>query len=87
MRLAGLAQRPMRGDRVSLEQLALRPPAILLRSDYRQGQYSEAQRWLRHPLAGAAGRARTVPTDGRRWTCMGPLLIDEILRLRRATGR
>ncbi|MEA3015893.1 MAG: iron complex transport system substrate-binding protein [Sphingomonadales bacterium] len=87
MRLAGLAQRPMRGDRVSLEQLALRPPAILLRSDYRQGQYSQAQRWLRHPLAAAAGRARTMPTDGRRWTCMGPLLIDEVLRLRRAVGR
>jgi len=83
MRLAGLTQRPMRGDRVSLEQLAVRPPAILLRSDYRQGQYSGAQRWLRHPLAGAAGRARTLPTDGRRWTCMGPLLIDEITRLRR----
>ena len=87
MRLAGLAQRPMRGDRVSLEQLALRPPAILLRSDYRQGQYSAAQRWLRHPLAGAAGRARTMATDGRRWTCMGPLLIDEIARLRRTLAR
>jgi iron complex transport system substrate-binding protein len=87
MRLAGFAQRPMRGDRVTLEQLALRPPAILLRSDYRQGQYSEAQRWLRHPLAGAAGRARMLPTDGRRWTCMGPLLIDEVLRLRREAGR
>ncbi|MEA3041412.1 MAG: iron complex transport system substrate-binding protein, partial [Sphingomonadales bacterium] len=87
MRLAGLAQRPMRGDRVSLEQLTLRPPTILLRSDYRQGQYSEAQRWLRHPLAAGAGRARTVPTDGRRWTCMGPLLIDEIARLRRVIGR
>jgi iron complex transport system substrate-binding protein len=87
MRLAGLAQRPIRGDRVSLEQLALRPPAILLRSDYRQGQYSAAQRWLRHPLAAAAGRARTVATDGRRWTCMGPLLIDEVVRLRGELAR
>jgi len=87
MRLAGLAQRPMRGDRVSLEQLVARPPAILLRSDYRQGQYSAAQRWLRHPLARAAAGTRTVPTDGRRWTCMGPLLIDEILRLRGALAR
>lgn len=87
MRLAGLAQRPMRGDRVSLETLAVRPPAILLRSDYRQGQYSAAQRWLRHPLAAAAGRSRTVPTDGRRWTCMGPLLVDEVLRLRRELAR
>jgi len=87
MRLAGLAQRPMRGDRVSLEQLVLRPPGVLLRSDYRHGQYSAAQRWLRHPLAAAAGRTRTVATDGRRWTCMGALLIDEVLRLRRALAQ
>jgi iron complex transport system substrate-binding protein len=86
MRLAGLAQRPMQGDRVSLEQLAARPPAVLLRSDYRAGQYSAAQRWLGHPLAAAAGRARTVRTDGRRWTCMGPPMVDEILRLRRELG-
>ena len=82
MRLAGLEQRPMQGDRVSLEQLAARPPRILLRSDYRSGQYSHAQRWLGHPLARASRRSRTVPTDGRRWTCMGLLLIDEIERLR-----
>jgi iron complex transport system substrate-binding protein len=87
MRLAGLVQRPVRGDRVSLEQLVASPPAVLLRSDYRQGQFSAAQRWLRHPLARAAARTRTVPTDGRRWTCMGPLLIDEIRRLRGALGR
>jgi iron complex transport system substrate-binding protein len=87
MRLAGLAQRPMRGDRVSLELLAARPPAVLLRSDYRAGQYSSGQRWLGHPLARAAGRARTIATDGRLWTCMGPLLIEEIVRLRREAGR
>jgi iron complex transport system substrate-binding protein len=87
MRLAGLAQRPMRGDRVSLEQLAARPPAVLLRSDYRAGQYSSGQRWLGHPLARAAGRARTIATDGRLWTCMGPLLIEEIVRLRREAAR
>jgi iron complex transport system substrate-binding protein len=87
MRLAGLAQRPLIGDRVSLEQLAVRPPAVLLRSDYRSGQYSQAQRWLRHPLAAAAGRARNVPTDGRPWTCMGPPMIGEIERLRRELGR
>ena len=87
MRLAGLAQRSVRGDRVSLEQLAVRPPAILLRSDYRAGQYSGAQRWLRHPLARSLGRSRTVPTDGRRWTCMGPLLVDEIHSLRAVLAR
>ncbi|HZF95454.1 MAG TPA: ABC transporter substrate-binding protein [Allosphingosinicella sp.] len=83
MRLAGLAQRPLQGDRVSLEQLAARPPAVLLRSDYRAGQYSASQRWLDHPLAAAADRSRSVATEGRRWTCMGPPMIEEIVRLRR----
>lgn len=87
MALAGLRQRALRGDRVSLETLLASPPAILLRSDYRAGQYSNDQRWLSHPAARRATRARTVPTDGRRWTCMGPLLIDEIERLRREVGR
>ena len=83
MALAGLRQRPSQGDRVSLETLLVRPPAFLLRSDYRQGQYSNQQRWLAHPAARRVRGARSVPTDGRRWTCMGPLLIDEIERLRR----
>jgi iron complex transport system substrate-binding protein len=86
MALAGLRQRAMSGDRVSLETLIVRPPAILLRSDYRAGQYSAGQRWLSHPAARWARAARTIPTDGRRWTCMGPLLIDEIYRLRRETA-
>jgi iron complex transport system substrate-binding protein len=87
MKLAGLRQRRLTGDRVSLEQLLVRPPAVLLRSDYRSGQYSGEQRWLRHPLASAAGRSRTIATDGRAWTCMGPPMVDEVLRLRRVLGR
>jgi len=87
MRLAGLQQRGIQGDRVSLEQLVARPPAILLRSDYRQGQYSNAQRWLGHPLARGTSRSRTIATDGRRWTCMGPLMVDEIQRLRGEAAR
>ena len=87
MRLAGFRQRPLRGDRVSLEQLLVRPPAVLLRSDYRSGQYSGEQRWLMHPLAKATGKSRTVPTDGRAWTCMGPPMIDEVVRLRRQVRR
>ena len=83
MALAGLRQRSVRGDRISLETLIARPPFVLLRSDYRRGQYSGAQRWLAHPAARRARAGRTLATDGRRWTCMGPLLIDEILRLRR----
>lgn len=87
MSLAGLNQRPLRGDRVSLETLIARPPSILLRSDYRQGQYSNAQRWLAHPAANRVRGTRTIPTDGRRWTCMGPLLIDEIVWLRAEVRR
>ncbi len=87
MALAGLRQRALPGDRVPLEILIARPPAMLLRSDYRAGQYSNDQRWLAHPAARHAMRLRTLPTDGRRWTCMGPLLIEEIERLRREVGR
>ncbi len=84
MALAGFRQRPLKGDRVSLEQLLIRPPSVLLRSDYRAGQYSGGQRWLKHPLAMGTERSRTVVTDGRAWTCMGPPMVDEIVRLRRA---
>ena len=81
--LAGLGQRRLRGDRISLEQLLVRPPALLLRSQYRSAQYSSEQRWLTHPLARHTDRSRSIDTDGRLWTCMGPLMIDEIVRLRR----
>ena len=84
MALAGMRQRAIRGDRVSLETLLTRPPALLLRSDYRQGQYSGGQRWLAHPAARRPLGARVIATDGRLWTCMGPLLIGEIARLRGA---
>lgn len=86
MALAGLRQRPLTGDRISLEELLVRPPALILRSDYRAGQYSSEQRWLAHPLV-ARARSRTIATDGRLWTCMGPLLVPEISRLRRELGR
>jgi iron complex transport system substrate-binding protein len=83
MALAGFRQRSLEGDRVSLEQLLVRPPRLILRSDYRSGQYSLEQQWLRHPLARATGKARSIATDGRAWTCMGPALIPEIVRLRK----
>jgi iron complex transport system substrate-binding protein len=82
MALAGMRQRAMTGDRVSLETLMLQPPAILLRSDYRQGQYSAGQRWLTHPAAHRPMHSRVIATDGRLWTCMGPQLVDEVYRLR-----
>ena len=77
----------LQGDRVSLEQLLVRPPAVLLRSQYRSGQYSSEQRWLAHPLARACRGSRSIDTDGRLWTCMGPPLIAEIERLRREAAR
>jgi iron complex transport system substrate-binding protein len=87
MRLAGLRQRSFRGDRVTLEQLLVSPPQILLRSDYRQDEYSGEQRWMAHPLARRTRAGRTLATDGRRWTCMGPSLIPEVFRLRRELAR
>ncbi|MFN3388206.1 MAG: ABC transporter substrate-binding protein, partial [Allosphingosinicella sp.] len=87
MRLAGLKQRGIAGDRVSLESLLVSPPAVLLRSDYRAGQYSGEQRWLSHPLAKNVRAGRTLRTDGRLWTCMGPLMAGEVARLRREMGR
>ncbi len=82
MALAGFRQRPLPRDRVPLEQLLVSPPEILLRSDYRSGQYSGEQRWLSHPLAGGTRRSRTIVTDGRPWTCVGPVMIAEVERLR-----
>lgn len=84
MRLAGLEQRNVAGDRVGLEQLATAPSAILLRSDYRAHQYSDQQRWLAHPIARRAATYRTWHTDGRYWTCLGPATLGEALRLRKA---
>ena len=86
MALAGYRQREMAGDLVQLEELLARPPSVLLRSDYRARQYSRGQAWLAHPLAQQIRGGRTVTTDGRRWTCMGPALIEEIERLKRERG-
>lgn len=81
MRLAGYRQRALAGGRASLEQLAIRPPRVLLLSDYRHQQESLGQRWLGHPLLRKAA-TRTILTDGRPWTCAGPLMPFEIERLR-----
>jgi iron complex transport system substrate-binding protein len=81
MALGGFQQRALPGGRATLELLATRPPAVLLRSSYRVGQMSLGQRWLDHPLA-RRSPARTVATDGRAWTCAGPLMLGEIERLR-----
>ena len=83
LRLAGLEQRPLPSGRASLETLLVRPPAVLVQSQYRSGQLSSGTRWLDHPIVRNA-KARRLATDGRRWTCMGPLMISEIARLRAA---
>jgi iron complex transport system substrate-binding protein len=87
MGLIGLRQQSLPGDRVTIEHMLGSPPKILLRSDYRSDQYSSDQKWLDQPLLKQNRTWRTIPTDGRRWTCMGPLMIDEIIRLRRAIAR
>jgi iron complex transport system substrate-binding protein len=81
MELAGLRQRPLQGGRASLETLLSRPPAILVESSYRLGQVSSGTAWLNHPIVRGL-RSKRVQTDGRAWTCMGPLLIPEIERLK-----
>lgn len=81
LRLAGLKQRPLAGDRVSLETLLVRPPKVLVQSRYRSGQVSRGIEWLNHPIVRNA-KAKRLQADGRAWTCMGPLVIPEIERLR-----
>lgn len=81
MTLGGFRQRALPGGRVTLETLATSPPQVLLRSSYRRLQPSLGQRWLDHPLARRSA-ARTIATDGRPWTCAGPLMVGEIEQLR-----
>ena len=82
MALAGLKQRRFAGGRADLETLLVRPPTVLVRSDYRRGQMSQGLRWFDHPIVKRLA-ARTVVTDGQAWTCAGPLMLDEVERLRR----
>jgi iron complex transport system substrate-binding protein len=82
MRLAGLDQRALPGGRASLELLATRPPAVMLRSAYRRAERSLGQTWLEHPLANP-NKSRIFTVDGRPWTCAGPLMLGEVERLRR----
>jgi len=83
MRMAGLKQRPLPGGRASLEMLATRPPAVLLRSTYRRSERSLGQTWLDHPLA-KPRESKIVSIDGRPWTCAGPLMLGEVERLRKS---
>lgn len=84
MALAGFRQRGLPGGRAGLETLLVAPPEVVLRSDYRTGQMSLGQRWFDHPIVRRLAN-RTRRTDGRAWTCGGPLMLDEVERLRRTT--
>lgn len=86
LRLAGLRQRPLPGDRVNAEMLLLRPPQVVLASDYRAGQISRERAWLTQPVLRRPAGTRKISTDGRRWTCMGPTLLPEVMRLRAAVS-
>lgn len=81
--LAGLIQRPLPGGRATLEMLLVAPPTVLVRSEYRRGQMSQGMRWFDHPIVKRLQKS-TIATDGRAWTCGGPLMVAEIERLRRA---
>ena len=82
MALGGYRQPKAFANRVTLEQLLASPPQILLRSEYRSGQMSSGQAWFDHPIVRRL-QSRTHKVDGRAWTCAGPLMIDEVKRLRR----
>ena len=83
LRLAGYRQRALPGGRLTLETMVTNPPKVLIRSNYRSGQMSAGERWLENPIIRRSA-SRKVVTDGRVWTCMGPLMLSEIERLRSA---
>jgi iron complex transport system substrate-binding protein len=83
LRLAGYRQRPLQGARLSLEAMLTNPPKVLIQSNYRSGQMSSGERWLSNPII-RRSPSRKVATDGRLWTCMGPLTMSEVARLRDA---
>jgi len=85
--LAGVAVPEGRSGRVSAEDMLIDPPLIVVRSDYRAGQTSRGQFWPGFRLLAQSPNIRHLRTDGRRWTCAGPSLLPEIVRLREALAR
>jgi iron complex transport system substrate-binding protein len=81
MTLAGLRQMALPGGKVTAELLMTNAPPILLKSNYRARQMSQGRRWLGQPWVREAN-SRIIETDGRHWTCAGPLMPYEIERLR-----
>lgn len=85
---AGLRPRSGAGGRIDLAALVARPPRVLVVTRYPPGQVVAHQSWLASPLLRRLmASVRRVETDGRPWTCMGPALSGEIVRLREALAR
>ena len=84
--LAGIERPEDIGTRVAAERLLTDPPPLVLRSDYRVDQAARGNFWPGFRFLDRSG-IRTRWTDGRRWTCAGPTLIPEILRLRQEIGQ
>lgn len=80
MALGGFRQVEVKGGRFSAETMIVRPPAVVLKSNYRHRQLSRGAQWLDQPWV-RRSHARTISTDGRPWTCSGPLMVYEIERL------
>lgn len=82
-RHAGLAQQAYVDERVALERLIANPPQVIVVTSYRAGQASLHQMWLAHPaLKRLPASTRMIEIDGRSWTCLGPLVANDIARLR-----
>lgn len=81
LRLAGIRQ--MRGGQISLEQLLVQPPQILIRNVYRRDQVSGPQAWSQHPALRRLP-SRLVEADGRAFLCSGAAMPAEIARLKKA---
>ncbi|PZN95282.1 MAG: hypothetical protein DCF31_06975 [Alphaproteobacteria bacterium] len=88
LRHAGLQQQRVTRGQVDLERLLSDPPQVLVISRYYPGQMSANQNWLAHPaIAALPAAVQRIETDGRVWTCGGPLVAAEVARLRALVRR
>lgn len=82
-RYAGLTQQAFPSERVGLDRLLANPPEVIVITRYRAGQASLHQMWLAHPaLKRLPARTKIIEIDGRSWTCLGPLVVDDVAELR-----
>lgn len=69
-----------------VEQVVSSNAPVILRSRYDADNYSRAGDYLDHPLVSSAGSHR-IDVDGRRFTCSGPLMLDEVARIKEMLAR